>query len=363
MKQSNIFVITLLSILALNLCTNLLRTEKAERKKKSKTTYKAKSQDYGSGTWDTGYTCPEIQIALGKGTLKNEGEGTFQAKNLDNPVAEDDKLGWKFVLKNAPGSTLQKVMFKGTGNNSYYIPWRIISSYFTYTNPAGDNKYLTGFIINDAGETFQLKVLLPYKTLGWYIDDNEGQKLCNLLARRRNEAHNAVLAIKANAISAATSYISDKSLYDSALQNQNNISKALNEINAKITETSNTITSTESTRNQASLAYTSALSNLKAKESELNQLNSDLNALSTKYDSNAETLRQLSANNGNATEQIKGLQTTVDKSKQVFDQQITTLKSQAKERNSEIDAVVTANNNLQSEGVKSNLQKIFPNRN
>merc|ERR1712160_111067 len=51
------------------------------------------------------------------------------------------------------------------------------SSDMAFNNPVRDNKTLIGTFVADNFKSYTIKILLPYATLGWYINDDQSNKM------------------------------------------------------------------------------------------------------------------------------------------------------------------------------------------
>jgi len=141
----------------------------------------------GGGSWTEGFDCPKILIGSHESNLKEEGRGTFFPDQIGKPVTVAEKLGWAFDMKKKPpGPILQKVFVQLEKTNIWYIPYSWMVANWSYTNPVGF-KYLQTTILNGKKEEFLLRIDLPYKGVGWFIDDNQANKIIGMLNKRREE--------------------------------------------------------------------------------------------------------------------------------------------------------------------------------
>jgi hypothetical protein len=166
--------------------------------RKTKTKAKTQVKSIGSGSWATGYDCAE-GLATGvpdSGEFTVEAKGKFYATKLENPVTEYEKIGWVFEMAEEPKGRLAKIMFKAGEGKNWYLPYRYISRPFAYWNRTFNSKYLIGWATNDSNETIKLAVYLPYKTLGWFINDDEGNKIVTLInshaTKNRSRVHETI---------------------------------------------------------------------------------------------------------------------------------------------------------------------------
>ncbi len=142
---------------------------------------------HGGGSWKTGFDCPSILIGTTEKNFNKEGKGTFFPAQIADPITIPEKLGLAFDMKKQPPSVnLKKVMFRYEKTNIWYIPFSYMSSQFKYVNPIGF-KYIQGKVTNDKKETYIVRVHLPWKAVGWFINDDEGKKITQMLNKRKTE--------------------------------------------------------------------------------------------------------------------------------------------------------------------------------
>merc|ERR1711957_825636 len=144
----------------------------------STNTMRSKAMDSGKGTWEAGYVCPKIFLTEGNGNSVDQGEATIMAPTLVEPNTDETKLGLNLKFKNAPAadSLIVKIGTK-VSEKVYYIPFRFMSSDMAFNNPVRDNKTLIGTFVADNFKSYTIKILLPYATLGWYINDDQSNKM------------------------------------------------------------------------------------------------------------------------------------------------------------------------------------------
>merc|ERR1712032_762974 len=198
----------------------------------STNTMRSRAQDSGSGSWDNGYKCPKIYLTEGKGSAVNQGEAVIKAKTVVDPNTDATKLGLNLEFTKAPAadSIIAKIGNK-ISDKVYQIPYRFMSGDMMYNNPVRDNK------------TYTMKILLPYKTLGWYISDDQANKIRVQVNERGVSAKGNVSLNNSVIATGAELYLQKKALLDSASKDKASLDAELakqkkesNDIDAQLTD-------------------------------------------------------------------------------------------------------------------------------
>jgi hypothetical protein len=171
----------------------------------------AKNKD-GSGNWDNGFTCPKILV-----NDKNQGEATIYAK-LITEQSGDNVYSMLFAFKSAPGAEFKKIA-RDAGGNKWRVSYRRMGNNFGYTNPWG-NKYIQGDLNDETGKKFNMKIILPYKTFGWYINDDQGNKITNAMNKSAVIRSNIVENNKYNVRKQFANYKAYKGQFDAISKNK-----------------------------------------------------------------------------------------------------------------------------------------------
>merc|ERR1712160_103211 len=189
----------------------------------STNTMRSKAMDSGKGTWEAGYVCPKIFLTEGNGDSVDQGEATIMAPTLVEPNTDETKLGLNLKFKNAPAadSLIVKIGTK-VSEKVYYIPFRFMSSDMAFNNPVRDNKTLIGTFVAD---TF--KILLPYARLGWYINDDQSNKMRVQINTRAIEAKGNVSSNKSVIANFSEVYLQKKALLASASKSKADLEKEI----------------------------------------------------------------------------------------------------------------------------------------
>jgi len=194
----------------------------------STNTMRSKAMDSGKGTWEAGYVCPKIFLTEGNGNSVDQGEATIMAPTLVEPNTPETKLGLNLKFKNAPAadSLIVKIGTK-VSEKVYYIPFRFMSSDMAFNNPVRDNKTLIGTFVADNFKSYTIKILLPYATLGWYINDDQSNKMRVQINTRAIEAKGNVSSNKSVIANYSEVYLQKKALLASASGSQADLEKEI----------------------------------------------------------------------------------------------------------------------------------------
>lgn len=351
------------SVIALIVITIVASTlaVSVDRVKKSKTQVRAKAKSEGSGDWNSGYVIPGILVVKPTesfDTNKMLAKGAkFQAKTLETPSSDEEKLGWGFEM-GAPADNLSKIMVKGS--KGYYIPFRYFTSKCEYSNPFNDYKSFTFWMQNDSKESFKLRILLPYKSIGWYITDEESYKICSFVDASRIKQQGNIKNGKAAVNSAATSFVTNSPLLKSAKEGAEKL-KAEQEAKKKELET---LKKDSEAKEKTFETNSTAIND---KEIELNKLKDAQNELSKEIISlnsrieNIDQALSLSQANSSPTELVTKYEKVVQDNTKELKDAITKLKGFAPPRSAELDSAekaVTEKSDLKE--LESNLTKVVP---
>jgi hypothetical protein len=195
-----------------------------------------KAQDEGSGTWATGFVCPKIFVSEGANANEvNQGEAKIMANDIVTPSNRVEN-GLRLEFTNAPAnnSLITKVGVK-VSEKVYYIPYRNFNTDFIYNNPVRASKTIKGTILSDEGVVYRLNINLPYKTFGWFINDEEGSKLKDALQVNAINAQNYVKSIKTNIANSGVVYLQKNELLIAATKDKNAFDAKLNEQKSQLT--------------------------------------------------------------------------------------------------------------------------------
>lgn len=323
-----------------------------------KTTKRSKVKTKTTNSWDDGFDC-SIETALGNGPYSKEGTGKFFPKLLESPTDINDKICIMWTMTGNPTGNLAKIMTKGL-NNKWCLPYRLIISGFSYTNPFNDNKYTEGWASTDDGTVLHVKIVYPNKLVGWYINDEEAQKINGLIAKQRTEQQNQVKAAKSTLSKHAATYLTYKPLLDVAQTSNNSLVEKQNTLTTKIAEIQHLIESKKAEQLRLQQELEAANNLATAKDSELTSLTNTLNGMNSQFQQNTKTLADYSSSSTDTIDTANKIKAEMDKGLSKFNSAIEVLKREAPQRMTEINAVVSAFTILNSKDVSKNLDFIKP---
>merc|ERR1712166_1222620 len=97
----------------------------------------------------------------------------------------------------------------------------------SFNNPVRDNKTLIGTFFADNFKSYTIKILLPYATLGWYINDDQSNKMRVQINTRAIEAKGNVSSNKSVIANFSEVYLQKKALLASASQSKADLEKEI----------------------------------------------------------------------------------------------------------------------------------------
>jgi len=303
-------------------------------------------------TWDSNYKCSKIEI---EGV--DQGEALIYAKQVELAQG-DDKNSMLFDFTNAPKDLMKKIG-NNVGGNKWRVPFRLMSN-LNYYNPWAGSKYIYGTIFDENGNSYSFRIYLPYKSLGWYINDEQGTKLANLMtqyaAERKAKVQNAKQTITKN----YQNYVDTKAA-------QENLSKSADAYNKWVEERQKNLTNLKSERENLQTQATQAENKLNLANTELIDAQNKLNELMARSSNAANQKQSIEtsisdlANQGSDIAKTKAdLTAVVESNKKTLNDEYTKLLNYAPERTVEINASKNALFNNDKVNCKSNLDKVIP---
>lgn len=282
MKSIRIKALISLLILSISLCASNLREEtKTYSQNEVDEAYKNYAQvavtATEGGSWDKGYDCPELFIEangikpeLPHGPVHIEG-----AKLMNNDGY--NSIGWTIVFKNPPPpkNWINSICNPESDGKTYVIPWRYIVS-FNYHNPYLGNKLLRGEVRNDKHDTFFFKLKLPHKMIGWYINDEEGNRIITKINSKAIEVRDFIKKEKEHVLKNYQDY---KQLFLDQFrmkQGSDKIKKQIENNNAIVQENEKKANLSLEKISKIKKEYQVFLSEYMAHQMQIHQLESDL---------------------------------------------------------------------------------------
>jgi len=241
----------------------------------------------------------------------------------------------------------------------WYLPFRLMTSKFSYTNPTG-YKYIEGSITTDDRKLYKFKINLPWKRFGLYIDDTEGNKICSFLNNKSSQHLGIVSEAKQIATTASNTYIVKKPVL-TATQSKGNelattkasLEKQMNDLAVALNNAKTAIALEEQAYNTVKALATESQAKQNSFSSQLSTLNAQIGEINS-------TLELLKVSASVSVDQAATLKTKVDNANAACKGYITTLQSFAPNRATETKAIDDAVAKLNQVDVSTNLNRIFP---
>ncbi len=350
-----IFAIALISMLGFNLATSLLKVTK--KVKNSKTSKKTTS-DYGSGSYNDGFTCPDI-FARSKGSnFTSGGRVKFYPLRLENPSTPQEMIGWVLDFENGPSHNVEKIVVKISGKK-YYLPFRYIRSRAAYTNPVG-YKYIEFSVVNDSGEAFTFKVNLPWKRWGWYINDDQGNKICKFLNKRRTEHQNVVAESKVSAVSSANTNASISPILTAQKQTGANLDKEIKASEDKVKALTSFIDSSQTSRKKLEDQYNTLTSDYKEKTAEVDVHGQALKTINSQMQALNDSLKDITEHGNQVDKIIANAKTKSTASLEKLKQKLEILKAKVPSKVAVANNILKAATELKNDLINTNLSSFVP---
>jgi len=263
-------------------------------------------------------------------------------------------------MDGAPGTNLAKIMTKVGNTNNYYFPYRFFDQKCTYTNPWGGNKYIECWVTNDSSEVYHFKVLLPYATFTYYIDDTQGNKCASLINQRATNHRNIVSQSKANAIQSSSTYVANKPLYTTASTKGSSLQTQIADLNGKQTTLKAQIDAATAERDDAQSKYNTASAQALIKLQTSNEIAAKISSLESEKNTIDQTLKDLGTQSTVSASTAQTIKTSVDAALNGWNSDLDALKAAAPERMTEWTNANTELLRLNTAGVNDNFNKVNP---
>lgn len=302
--------LVILSLIFISSCVRINR-EKSE--------IKAKTKDDGKGSWETNYECPGIQISSDNGknwSLKER--VTFSATQIEKPK-DNETLGIYFTFLKPISDKLKKILIADTKPNTFYLPYRHITSRFSYTNPFFNFKTLQGLILNDKKENISFKINLPYSTLSWFINDEQGNKLCELIQKNRNKIVSLVSSEKLKTVTSGSKLINGKSLANLANAEGDSIAQQKKLLDDNIVKMNGEMEKSKKTISELSIEISKLEGELNMKKDIFNKENTHMSVMSAEI---SEMKKKYAMLEDKSTE-ASAKKAEIDKSNDIFSTEFT----------------------------------------
>jgi hypothetical protein len=313
----------------------------------------------GSGSWTEGYTCPKIFFNEQGQKEVDNGEAVLKAEQMDKGTTSEDKLGLVLTFKNDIKTDLKNNVVIVSGKK-VYIPWRNfnIVNAPEYTNPWGDNKYITATVDGDDEKKYTLKINLPYKTFGYYINDDEGTKIALRINNNANSLRNKVSSSKTAIIKSTNDLITAN---NSLEQLKKNKAEAITSTEAKIVTYETEKKNLEKRSKENDIKLVTAGKAFEIEQKNHRDVKAKLYAINSQIHITKNVLEGLKApGEGDNVKSLNSLKSTASGD---LDSKIKTLKTQAANRVTVVDTTATAAKAFKIDEVQSTLKQIVPTNN
>ena len=230
----------------------------------------------------------------------------FPAK-LENPSLNEDKLGFCFEFSADPKVNLLDILTRVQKTTKYCIPFRWISTDCKYINPIG-YKYLEFFVTNDQKTVYKFHLDLPWKRFGYFINDNEGNKICSLINSQRTLHKNIVNNAKTTMISQVSVYTTNQKLVDAATATGASLEKVKTDLHAEVVKLQEENTKLKNEREKEQKILDKVESEYQTKTLQLNQISTNMAALSSQIKESEGALHLIGTNTvatANSTEELR----------------------------------------------------------
>jgi hypothetical protein len=326
--KSTIKILIAITLIVLSLS----RPIKKERRESALT------KDEGSGSWDTGFTCPKIYVS-----------GT--AKDLSykiNPKSFSQDSGFVIQIDTAKSNI---GAFLRTIGSKTFIPWR----FFSLTSSDkwfGSNKYIETILKNDEGTTKKVQFAMAYKTFGNFITTEEVQKIVNMINNFSNAEKTSINNIKSDLKTLKKNLSASQNAKKSSTQD---LKTFTDKVNAQIAADNKIITDNNAKR-------TALENSIADKKTEFEKLNAQLKSTTTnislldKEHSNALEIKN--GQNNSSLLSIKNIDDIIAKTKTNISNYVTKIKNLAV--NADVTGLLEAANAAESTKANAILLNITP---
>lgn len=197
------------------------------------------------------------------------------AKNIENPVNEEDILGLVLEFNKVPSKSLEIFAIKiKDSEKSYYIPYRYFFESVKYDKEFLSNKFIEGQLILDDQTRYTFKIKLPYKSIGNFIKEEEAKKLESIINDNYVRRKNNLLTKKESLLRKIGQHKEKYDIYQKLFQKHTDLQKLLKDKKSdqeKLKNDIKTLNEKSKTINSNILDAQKILNNLKIELSKLNQ--------------------------------------------------------------------------------------------
>lgn len=257
--------------------------------------------------------------------------GTFSPSTLSNPTGPIETSGMVWNIPKGVSGDLQKITAKVPGaNTQYYIPYRLFSSEFRYTNPLmpGSRKYIEVTVTLDSkNNVYSLKIYLPYSLIGWEIDDIQGNQICTWLNNyRKNQQMNAAAA-KNIMLTVGSRLMNNLSMYNSAIGGEGKLKEAMDKVEIEIKQINTQLKLDQDALENNNKEIAKLENTLTLKKNNLKNLKHKVDLQQTTVDAKTKTLNELKGKQ--SASQTSSLKASINEDTKLLKQASETLKTVA----------------------------------
>jgi predicted nucleic acid-binding Zn-ribbon protein len=305
------------------------------------------------GNWNDGYLCPKLYIGD-----KNQGEARIYAKEITEPTGEQ-KYGMTFAFTSAPKNDLIKKVGTDLGSNKFRVAFRKMLNKSKYVNPWG-NKYIEGTFQDETGHQYAFKLLLPYKTFGWVINDEQGNKIAKAMNEAATLRTASVVSAKYTLRKNFLNYADTKRALEAITKNKASYEQYVKEKEAKLNSMKGEIDGLRAKATEAQKNLNTKKVELLDAEKTLNDLLKKETAIASEMTAINESVETLSKGESDMAKTKSNLTTIVNDTKKIIDAEYVKLLKNAPQRTTDINQSKTDLYGSNKDGFKTNLAKIYP---
>merc|ERR1712084_127575 len=267
----------------------------------------------------------------------------------------DNVYSMLFQFKSAPGAEFKKIA-RDAGNNKWRVSYRRMTNDFIYVNPWG-NKYIQGGVYDEAGKKFNMKILLPHKTFGWYINDDQGNKIKNAMNKSATTRSQTVGYHKQLLRKQFPNYKSVKAQYDAISKNKADYEAYVEAQKKELEKLKGQIDGLRTTAADSQKAVDAANNDVLAANAALEELLRQESALGSKKTAIVETIEELSKSEADLAGKKKMF---VEDVKKVLDAEFDALKKNIAPKVAEADNAKRDLYAMKKADYQSHMNKIYP---
>jgi hypothetical protein len=323
----------------------------------SSTTSNKMSRTNGDGgSWSTGFLCPSFLI-----DGVDQGEVRIYANDIATANSATTENKYSFVLDfTAPPKALLKSVTTLVSGNKYRLPFRRLLNNSRYVNPFGGYKYIMGVLQDETGKQYAFKLNLPYKTFGWWITDDEGNKITAALNKNATDRTSSVISYKYTLRKNYVNYQDANKFYKSLSTSQAEYDALLKQRESEVNNLQTSLITLRTTASAADAAFNNAKNELLEVEKQLNELFNKESLINSEINSINESAKVLSEQGEDFAKQKEVLNSKITSVKAVLDAEFAKLKENAPQKGAEIDASKLALYALDKTNFQTNLNAVYP---